>query len=538
VRIAAALALLLLLRAPSCAEHLRFYGDLMLSRGIEHFAADLGEKPIRHALSLFAAQNAMQIVNLEGSVGDATECSPGQPLCFSIVPGRMELVRGFFVVSLENNHSLDTGPAGLGRTVQTLRTMNIIPLSGKDNATVIVTDNGNVGIIAATDVLNNPADSANVRSAGSPEIQKEIRRLKETCTAVVVYVHWGRELLPVATERMKQLAAAYVDAGADVIVGTHPHVVGPVTAIHRKPVIFSLGNFLFDQKYADTKRGAIVDLEIEDNGLLRCELSACETPVNSYLPYPAARIRFHAENEMLDSCSRTVRRIWTGTFTKDKRDKCLILDSMKGQKGLWHMELYDSATKTLEGKTPPMPIRKLQPVDLNGDGICEVMLIQSIYSSFDNETAKRVYIYSFASGFHAVWRGTALSRPLLDAVFVAVERGRPLLAALHSADSFLLRDPKCKGRVVTVYRWNGFGFDGIKEMKVESECDGISCVSGEVRLTKRGFIKGVISSKQLGAGGTIRPYDYTVLHEDLEDTPASAESGACSVNKRPAVLSR
>jgi len=74
-----------------------------------------------------------------------------------------------------------------------------------------------------------------------------------------------------------------------------------------------------------------------------------------------------------------------------------------------------------------MPIRKLQLVDLNGNGINEIMLLQSMYSTFDKETAKRVYIYSFEAGFHALWRGTALSRPLIDAVFVPIKTTGPFL---------------------------------------------------------------------------------------------------------------
>ena len=146
-----------------------------------------------------------------------------------------------------------------------------------------------------------------------------------------------------------------------------------------------------------------------------------------------------------------------------------------------------------------MPIRKLQLVDLNGNGINEIMLLQSMYSTFDKETAKRVYIYSFEAGFHALWRGTALSRPLIDAVFVPIKNNRPLLVALHSADSFMLRDPTCKRRIITVYKWNGFGFTGIKDIKTETECDGISYILGEVHIVKKGILTSVISAEQLSS---------------------------------------
>jgi len=94
-----------------------------------------------------------------------------------------------------------------------MKSMNIIALGGKSNSTVVVSDNGNIGIIAATDVLNNKTDRDKTYLADSPEISNEIQSLKQICTAVVVYVHWGRELLPIATERMKRLATGYINAG-------------------------------------------------------------------------------------------------------------------------------------------------------------------------------------------------------------------------------------------------------------------------------------------------------------------------------------
>jgi len=130
-----------------------------------------------------------------------------------------------------------------------------------------------------------------------------------------------------------------------------------------------------------------------------------------------------------------------------------------------------------------------------------VASIQEIYSSFDRETAKRVYLYSLDGGFHALWRGSALSRPLLDATFAQGGKGKPLLVALHSADSFLARNPSTKERTIMSYRWNGFGFSGIKEVRGEDLSDSVTTAKGKLRLLHEGSILNEVSLHGLGSVG-------------------------------------
>jgi hypothetical protein len=477
--------LLLFCTNPASAQGFRFYGDFLLSRGVEKFAAENGATPVRKALAPFLARDAVHVVNLEGAAGDAGHCAEGHHPCFATKPDLLDLLSGLDVVSLENNHALDLGPAGLRKTIRALKRRNIVPLGGKDFSTLIPTDDGNLGIVAVTDVVNAPGDQNSVTLTGAPEVLKEIRRLKKRTTAIAVYLHWGRELLPMATERMRELARKYVAAGADVVVGTHPHVTGSVACVEGKPVVWSLGNFLFDQKYETTKKGAVLACAIGVDDKLRCALVAHETSLNSYLPRISSGDPFRAENGVLAVCTPAVNRKWTGKFSRDKREKSLVLKREGRASSLSFLELYDLLSGKREAKSTPMPIRKVETVDLNGDGIREIMLIQEIYSSFDRETAKRVYLYSLDGGFHALWRGSALSRPLLDAAFVPGNKGKPLLVALHSADSFLARNPKCEDRLVMTYRWNGFGFTGIRELQGERDSDSVKYAKGRVRLLRK-----------------------------------------------------
>ena len=375
-----------------------------------------------------------------------------------------------------------------------------MPLGGNNFSTIIATTAGNLGIVAVTDVVNAPVDRHAVTLAESPEVLQEIRRLKERTTAVAVYVHWGRELLPVTTGRMQRLAEQYVAAGADVVVGTHPHVPGTVACVAGKPIVWSLGNFLFDQKYEETKRGAVLDCAIGNNDKLKCTLVGHATPRSSYLPQALSDDPYRAENMVLSACTPEVAPTWSGTFTNDQREDTLVLKKAGAAGALSYLELAGMAIGKCTARTPLMPILKVQPVDLNGDGIQEIMLLQDIYSSFDGETAKRVYLYSMDGGFHALWRGSALSRPLLDATFAEDYDGKAVLVALHSADSFLARNPDCAERTVMFYRWNGFGFSGIKEMPGASNSDSVVYVKGTLRLLQQGRVMQGIPVEEMDGG--------------------------------------
>ena len=79
-----------------------------------------------------------------------------------------------------------------------------------------------------------------------------VRRAKEQCDFLTVYVHWGIEREHTPEEYQRQLAKAYIDAGADLVVGAHPHVLQGIEYYNGRPIVYSLGNYIFNQEIADT----------------------------------------------------------------------------------------------------------------------------------------------------------------------------------------------------------------------------------------------------------------------------------------------
>ena len=92
-------------------------------------------------------------------------------------------------------------------------------------------------------------------------------RSRADADLVIVCPHWGVEYAVKPSREQVDLAHQMIDAGADIIVGSHPHVVQPVEKYHDRWIAYSLGNFIFDQKSPNTHRGLLLKATVRDRHL-------------------------------------------------------------------------------------------------------------------------------------------------------------------------------------------------------------------------------------------------------------------------------
>ena len=155
-------------------------------------------------------------------------------------------------VTLANNHTMDFGQAGYDSTLATLEGAGI-PYVERDKATVVTTENGlKVGFYGAVYYLME-----------TEVITEAIRELKEQADIVVFVPHWGFETNPKQNEEQVELAHAVIDAGADFVWGSHPHVLQEMETYNGGIICYSLGNFSFGGNiYPDDYDSAIVQQEV------------------------------------------------------------------------------------------------------------------------------------------------------------------------------------------------------------------------------------------------------------------------------------
>jgi hypothetical protein len=205
------LFILIFLLSPeiSFAQKIQFFGDVLLSRGIEELVNKEGMDSAWKGVVPLLKEGAINVANLEGAVGDKSLCTKGHIPCFNIDLSMMNILKKFDVVGLANNHSLDLGLSGLRNTIREIEKRGMIPLGEEKFSTIIRTEDGDIGIVALTDVVNSQNDRQHLIMPESPKAINEIKRLKGMTSFVAVYIHWGSELDKLPTDRMRELARTF-----------------------------------------------------------------------------------------------------------------------------------------------------------------------------------------------------------------------------------------------------------------------------------------------------------------------------------------
>jgi gamma-polyglutamate biosynthesis protein CapA len=247
-----------------------FVGDLMLDRNVARSAEERGVASLfaSSTLELFADSD-FQALNLEGTITDNPSIARQNStiLRFTFDPDLAREVLQMLridLISLANNHTLDFGDEGFEQTVQHFAI-------------------GGEGIFGHP--LNDPTQFAlsteypigsgrklclvgyhSLFSADYTGVIDEIERLKASCWKKVVFAHWGDEYETVANAQQVEAAHAFIDAGADLVIGAHPHVVQNVEVYKERAIFYSLGNFMFDQNFSwEVQHGLAVRVDFYDD---------------------------------------------------------------------------------------------------------------------------------------------------------------------------------------------------------------------------------------------------------------------------------
>ncbi len=196
---------------------------------------------------------------------------------------------GVDIVSLANNHASDYGEVSLLDTLDTLEGADI-PYVGagrnlEEASKVVYFQNGDIkiGIVSATEVERLASPDTKGATENTPgtfrcfqndDLEAVIKEAKQNCDFLIVYVHWGTESTDQIDWSQPGQAEDFVAAGADVIIGAHPHVLQEIAYVNGVPVFYSLGNYWFNSKNLDS---CLVTLEIGKDGLVSMRFIPCIT---------------------------------------------------------------------------------------------------------------------------------------------------------------------------------------------------------------------------------------------------------------------
>ena len=424
-----------------------FTGDVMLSRLVRIEIEQRRTGPWTGFSELFKSASLVG-GNFEAALGDPANCAAQNKLCFAAPDSAAELMKqaGFSLVTTGNNHSGDLGQAGRNETRAVFQQSGLLALDFSSSPQFFRFGQLTVGLIAVTTIK---AADGQVQRVPSVELAQKLRLARQLANLVVVSIHWGNELQDWPTDAQQQQARWLVEHGADLIVGHHPHVVQAPQCVEGRPVFFSLGNHVFDQKYAETKDGLIADCSVHGN---RLQCGALSTHTEETTAFPKLAGRSAAADRALAACTPQLGpgaeidgvAIRPEPWSPDQPVDGMILDGYQAGKLVWQSRRQALVSLQLVTSMAAEPL---------------LLSLERHNSSIDDEVGLRPYVYALGPhGLIARWRGSALAWPLID----AVESNNGVLCALHRGDSFLMPDPTTKTTRIAAYRWNGFGFSGIE----------------------------------------------------------------------------
>jgi poly-gamma-glutamate capsule biosynthesis protein CapA/YwtB (metallophosphatase superfamily) len=501
------------------AVDLRAVGDVMAGRFVAERAAHEGYAAPFAALADLLAGDLV-LGNLESPLTDRREqLRPGPyrlPAPAAFAP---ELrVAGFDLLSLANNHALDAGPAGLADAREHLQRVGIATAGVGNTAAeayqpqLLEAGGLTLAVLAFNDVADpadgsgrpNPDFAACTAAAGcqmgrawlDAQAPAAVAQARNRADLVVVMVHWGREYAPEISPRQRDQAGRLVAAGADLVLGSHPHVLQQAEMLHAGGragyVAYSLGNFLFDAPDDPAiSSGAVLQVLLDAAGVAQVNALPLHTaggqptPLNVESPAAqAALARLRGTSaapptaavvptSTVASAAVIVWR-WTGERATalpaadtafPARPTCLPAD-LRGNgepqrvcldaAGVLTVAASDDPAAAIvwRNEDPAWQIRSFAVGDPNDDGRSEVLFL--LWKPDETGVLRsHPFMLGRRSGeYRIIWGGSATAVPIQDLALADLEGdGRGELLVLEGGSR-----PGDPAERLLVLRWHGWGF--------------------------------------------------------------------------------
>jgi len=495
------------MKLPARNENLKLVavGDIMLSRGVAMQIQ--GQKDpgwLFDHMEEYLQGGDITFGNLEGPITEGRKIEMPE-MVLRADPGVEHALKkaGFDILSLANNHMMDFGAGGLNDTITLLNEAGI-KHTGAGNkrmqayTPVFLEAKGvRIAFLAFNDpsLLPDshrlPGDGPGTALLDQVLAVNAIKEAREKSDFVIVSMHAGTEYMEEPDRLQTRYAYLFIDAGADLIIGHHPHVVQGVEKYKGKYIIYGLGNFVFDQMWSRaTREGLVAQIYISPNKPVRVE----------YIEFIPIFINDETQPKLLtgDRAQAVIQRLkipvdeidipeWdknTGSFFNRKRylhgnpespgkyrlikKRVFDLDRDNTQETFFLQGgrlIVKINTRTVWKSPSNWWVEDFFLGDSNNDGISNLNLLVWKKGSFgpcqpfweqdrDNTVKSHLFIFKLERGvFKPVWQSSNLDRPAYRGILKDVnEDGKNELTIIEGSYT----DPNLINH--TLWKWNGWGF--------------------------------------------------------------------------------
>lgn len=235
-------------------------GDVMMGRGVNP------ESSLNYVSDYLKNADAV-FINFEGAISNnySMPRNPNEfPPVLLINPTVAKILQGNNVkfASLANNHGLDGGTESIELTRKLLKENGIATIGDPQKNSLEFVAQHKIGqknlVFIGINMIRNEINR--------DQVTRLIKDSVSPTNIIFVSVHWGIEYNKYPDAVQKEFGRLFIDSGADVVIGHHPHVVQPVEIYKNKTIFYSLGNFVFDQIPTETKKGLAIKFFIPESG--------------------------------------------------------------------------------------------------------------------------------------------------------------------------------------------------------------------------------------------------------------------------------
>lgn len=285
--------------SPKGSASITVTGDVMFARNMANVLSTV-ESPFKYVENVTSTTDLL-LINFENAATTSDNAVKGDvPLKTS--PQYVALAKNNpnTIAALANNHVFDYGIEGMHDTVKNLEDEGITVIGAGDNA-----DEAHAGVTKeingrkitifnymdsenfaeySNDVMPQATSNSAGYSAYDSEVAtKQIKEAKESGSDfVLVYFHYGNEYRTSANENQIKMSHEVIDAGADIVLGSHPHVPQGMEFYNGSMIFYSLGNFVFDQENPNTHVAYFVQIDLNDENV---DCTVYPVNINGYLPH-------------------------------------------------------------------------------------------------------------------------------------------------------------------------------------------------------------------------------------------------------------